>query len=264
MHKYSVKRCISAIIVYMLAAALLTVSCGALSEAYSWYCVRNREHLQMKAASELSFVEKYDGYYVDKRHGDGDKDKVVYLTFDAGYENGNVERILDVLKEESVPGAFFILGNLLQKEPDLVKRMLLEGHTVANHTMHHHDMTRVQSKKEFAEELLSLEQLFLEVTGREMPKYYRPPEGRFSEETMRYAKELGYKTVFWSVAYADWDNEKQKTESFAKEKILGNLHNGAVILLHPTSATNAAILRDVIAEIRREGYRFGTLDELTG
>ena len=201
---------------------------------------------------------------MDKRHGDNDSDKFVYLTFDAGYENGNVGRILDVLKEESVPGAFFILGNLLDKSLPTVLRMIEEGHIVANHTMHHRDVTRSSSKKEFAEELTSLERLFLEKTGVEMSRYFRPPEGRFSEETMRYAKELGYKTVFWSIAYADWDNENQPSAALAREKILGNLHNGAVILLHPTSATNAAVLRDLIAEIRACGYRFGTLDELTG
>ena len=263
MHKYTTKRCITAGILYMMIGSLFLCPCGARNSAYNWYCVRNTEHLQMKAAKELAFVEKYDGYYVDKRHGDGNPDKVVYLTFDAGYENGNVARVLDVLKEEAVPGAFFILGNLLTSELQLVERMIAEGHTVANHTMHHHDMTRVSSEKEFAAELAALEQLYHEKTGKEMSKCYRPPEGRFNEETMRYAKKLGYKTVFWSIAYADWDNQNQPSKETAREKILGNLHNGAVILLHPTSETNASVLKELITEIRKDGYRFGTLDELT-
>ena len=211
----------------------------------------------------LSYVEKYGGYYIDKRHGDENAERVVYLTFDAGYENGNVERILDVMKAENVKGAFFILGNLISKNPELVRRMADEGHIVCNHTNRHRDMTTVRSVEEFRTELESLELLYREKIGEEMAKYYRPPEGRFSEETMRYASELGYKTIFWSFAYADWDNAKQPSPEAAKKKILDNIHNGAVILLHPTSATNAEILGDVVRELKRQGYRFGTLDELT-
>lgn len=229
-----------------------------------WYCKRNAEHLQPKADEALRMVERYDGFYVDHRHGDRDRDKVVYLTFDAGYENGNVEKIMNVLKEESVPAAFFILGNLIRRNKSLVERMQNEGHLVCNHTMHHHNMTKVSSLREFERELSSLEHLYRETFGSDMARYYRPPEGTFSEETMRYAKELGYKTIFWSIAYADWDNDRQPSREEAKRKVLDNLHNGAVILLHPTSSTNAAIMQDLIREIKSEGYRFGTLHELTG
>jgi len=129
--------------------------------------------------------------------------------------------------------------------------------------MHHHDMSKITSIKEFEAELTALEKLYTETTGRRLAKYYRPPEGRFSEENLKFAEELGYKTIFWSIAYADWDNEKQPSADFAKEKILSNLHNGAIILLHPTSSTNVTILKDLIEAIKREGYRFGTPDELT-
>ena len=263
MNKYAKIQGITIVVLYICLILCLTIPCYGKNESISWYCIRNKDHRQPVADQRLSVVESHEGYYVDKKHGDSSSDKVVYLTFDAGYENGNIEKILNVLKEEQVPAAFFVLGNLIQKNTDLVKRMISEGHLVCNHTMHHHDMTKMGSEQEFARELLSLESLYTEKTGQTLAKYYRPPEGRFTEDNLRYAEKLGYKTIFWSIAYADWDNEKQPTTQYAKNKILENLHNGAVILLHPTSATNATIIKDLITEIRAQGYRFGTLDELT-
>ena len=262
-HKNAYKWCIYTFLALTLAVFALSQSVFSADEAYSWYCKRNKEHKQPGIDENVKFIEKNDGYYVDKRHGDNDTDKVVYLTFDAGYENGNVEKILDVLKEENVPGAFFILGHLVEKNTDLVERIANEGHLVCNHTMHHYDMSRITSKRDFERELMALEKIYTEKTGKALSRYYRPPEGRFSERSIEYARSLGYKTVFWSIAYADWDNGNQMSEEKAKEKILTNLHNGAVILLHPTSETNARIMRDLITEIREKGYRFGTLDELT-
>lgn len=262
-HQNAYKWCIYTFLAFWIAVITLMQSVFSAGESYSWYCKRNKEHKQITVDENMKFIEKYDGYYVDKKHGDSDKEKVVYLTFDAGYENGNVTKILDVLKEENVPGAFFILGHLVERNTDVVERMVIEGHLVCNHTMHHHDMSRISSKGEFERELKALEKLYAEKTGKELSKYYRPPEGRFSEKSMQYAKDLGYKTIFWSIAYADWDNGNQMSEVKAKGKILENLHNGAVILLHPTSETNARILKDLISEIRTQGYRFGTLAELT-
>ncbi len=260
----NIRRKIFPVFAVILLTFSLCVSAGAQgSGALNWYCTRNREHKQPIADTNLRFIEDYGGYYIDKSHGDDSAEKVVYLTFDAGYENGNVEKILDVMKSEDVKGAFFVLGNLITRNTELVKRMADEGHTVCNHTNRHKDMTTVKSIEEFKAELEALEALYREYVGGEMAKYYRPPEGRFNETTMRYASELGYKTVFWSFAYADWDNAKQPSPESAKKKIMDNIHNGAVILLHPTSATNAEILGDVIRELKSQGYSFGTLDELT-
>lgn len=247
----------------LTAALLLTSVVSAKDGCMSWYCVRNKEHKQPIADAALRIVEKYDGYYIDHRHGDDAEEKVIYLTFDAGYENGNVEKILDVMKEEDVTGAFFVLKNLILKNGDLIARMIDEGHLVCNHTASHKDMTKCASLEEFKAELDCLEDIYFEVTGQKLAPYYRPPEGKFNEESLQYAKELGYKTVFWSFAYADWDNARQMAPEEAKKKILDHVHNGEVMLLHPTSATNAAILRDVIRALKAEGYRFGTLDELT-
>lgn len=249
-------------IAFILISLWLTESISA--EVTGWYCRRNSEHKQPLAASDISYVEDYGGYYIDHRHGDDAEEKVVYLTFDAGYENGNVARILDTMKEEDVKGAFFILGNLITKNSDLVRRMADEGHTVCNHTNTHKDMTKFTSAEELGAELEALEALYREHIGGEMSKYYRPPEGKFDRRTMEYVHSLGYKTIFWSFAYADWDNNSQMSRDAANRKIMDNIHNGAVILLHPTSATNAEILGDVIRELKGQGYRFGTLDELTG
>lgn len=189
-------------------------------------------------------------------------EKVLYLTFDAGYENGCTAKILDTLKEKQVPAAFFLVGNYIRRSPDLVRRMVAEGHTVGNHTMHHYDMSRLSDKAAFSKELTDLEALYKETVGQELPKYYRPPQGIYSEENLKMAQELGYQTVFWSLAYVDWNNDAQPTRETAFAKLLPRTHNGAVVLLHSTSKTNAEILGELIDKWKAMGYRFGTLEEL--
>ena len=188
--------------------------------------------------------------------------KKLYLTFDAGYENGCTERILDVLKKQEVPAAFFLVGNYIQRNPDLVRRMVAEGHIVGNHTMHHRDMSALSDAEAFAKELQELEHLFREVTGKELPKFYRPPQGIYSRENLAMAKDLGYKTVFWSLAYVDWNNDSQPTREAAFSRLLPRIHNGAVVLLHSTSATNAEILDELLTKWKDLGYRFASIDEL--
>ena len=232
-------------------------------EAQSWYCVRNKDHKQPIVGSDLTWVENYGGYYIDHAHGDDTEDKVVYLTFDAGYENGNVAKILDIMKEKQVTGAFFVLEHLVCENGELVSRMINEGHLICNHTANHPDVTKLKDMEAFKKELQALEEVYRDKFGKEMSKYFRPPEGRFNRRSLEYAQKLGYKTVFWSFAYADWDNNSQMSVQAAKDKILGNIHNGAVILLHPTSDTNVAVLGDVIDVLKSQGYSFGSLDELT-
>ena len=257
------KRILTFLIASLCIISLCSPKIFAADQVYSWYCVRNKEHKQPKADSQMSFVEKYGGYYVDRRYNENSEEKVIYLTFDAGYENGNVSKILDVLKEENVSAAFFVLDNLITRNKELIIRMADEGHLVCNHTSKHLDVTKCKTIDEFRSELNLLENNYEMATGRKMPKYFRPPEGKFSQKSMEYAAQLGYKTIFWSFAYADWDNSSQMSYDAAKEKIMSNLHNGEIMLLHPTSATNAAILGDIIRELKTQGYRFGTLDDLT-
>ncbi len=193
----------------------------------------------------------------------GDPGKqTIYLTFDAGYENGCTAQILDVLQKHQVKAAFFLVGNYIEKNQDLVRRMVDEGHIVGNHTMHHPDMSRIATQEAFAQELQALEDLYKEVTGRELPKYYRPPQGIYSQENLEMAQALGYRTVFWSLAYVDWNNDSQPTREQAFAKLIPRIHNGAVVLLHSTSRTNAEILDELLTKWEEMGYTFGTLEEL--
>ena len=190
--------------------------------------------------------------------------KVIYLTFDAGYENGCTEKILDILKKHDAPAAFFLVGNYMEKNADLVRRMAAEGHIVGNHTMHHPDMSSIADEAAFRRELEALENLYMEITGQPMAKFYRPPQGKYSGENLKMAQKLGYRTVFWSLAYVDWQNDKQPTAEYAFSKLLPRTHNGAVVLLHSTSETNAEILDELLTKWEAMGYRFGTLGELFG
>ena len=202
-------------------------------------------------------LEQYDAAYL------GDPGQpVLYLTFDAGYENGSTEKILDTLKKHQVPAAFFLVGNYLERNPELVRRMVSEGHIVGNHTMHHPDMSKLSDPAAFARELQDLENLYREVTGEELPKFYRPPQGIYSEENLKMAKDLGYQTLFWSLAYVDWNNDAQPSAEEAFSKLLPRTHNGAVVLLHSTSRTNGEILDELLTKWKEMGYSFGTLEEL--
>lgn len=187
---------------------------------------------------------------------------VIYLTFDAGFENGNTPAILDALKKHHAPAAFFLVGNYLETAPDLVRRMVEEGHVVGNHTTSHPDMSKIADLETFQQELKGVEDLYREVTGEEMLKLYRPPQGKFSLENLKQAQQLGYMTVFWSLAYVDWYTDNQPTKEQAFDKLLPRIHNGAIVLLHSTSSTNAQILDELLTKWEQAGYRFGNLKEL--
>ena len=250
------------ITLFIILSLVLSFSFNVSAESYSWYVIRNKENKQPKSDSRYEFIEKYNAFYINKDYSDESRDKVIYLTFDAGFSNESLESILTTLKEENVKAAFFILSNLIIKSPTVVKKMTEDGHFVCNHTSKHLDISKAKDKSQIEAEINKLEALYTDLTGEKMKKYFRPPEGRFSEESLSYINELGYKTVFWSFAYDDWNNDKQPSTEAAKEKIFANLHNGEIMLLHPTSKTNADILKDVIIELKSRSYRFGTLDEL--
>ena len=190
------------------------------------------------------------------------EEKKIYLTFDAGFENGNTQKILDALKINNVKACFFLVGNYLEKEPELVKKIVEEGHIIGNHTYHHKDMQTIVDKEEFMEELRSLETRYEEITGKEMQKFYRPPQGKFTMDQISWAKENGYKTIFWSLAYVDWEENNQPTKEEAIKKLTERIHPGAIILLHSTSKTNADIMDEIIKKWKEMGYDFGTLEEL--
>ena len=202
-------------------------------------------------------LAKYNAAYLGNT-----EEKVIYLTFDAGYENGCTAKILDTLTAHNAPAAFFLVGNYLELTADLVRRMGAEGHTAGNHTMHHYDMSKISDRTAFQKELTDLENLYQEVVGEEMSKFYRPPQGVYSESNLEMAKEMGYQTVFWSLAYVDWKNDAQPTAEQAFAKLLPRIHNGAVVLLHSTSQTNAEILDELLTKWEEMGYRFADIEEL--
>ncbi|MBO7184176.1 MAG: delta-lactam-biosynthetic de-N-acetylase [Oscillospiraceae bacterium] len=252
--------------VYILAGVLVLALCLGIGiffaetvETGSWGLSFRTEGQPPVGTVHSGVLKGYDAAFL------GDTtEKVIYLTFDAGYENGCTEKILDILKKHEVPAAFFLVGNYLEKNADLVRRMVKEGHIVGNHTMHHPDMSKISDLSAFRKELEDLEKLYFDITGQQMPKFYRPPQGTYSESNLQMAKELGYKTVFWSLAYVDWNNDKQPTAEYAFSKLLPRTHNGAVVLLHSTSQTNAAILDELLTRWKEMGYRFGTVEELFG
>lgn len=204
-------------------------------------------------------LKKYDAFYIGNT-----EEKAIYLTFDAGYENGYTEKILDALKKHNVPATFFLVGNYMTTSPDIVKRMVAEGHTVANHTYSHPNMSKLSSKEAFQKELEDLEKAYEGITGEKMVKYYRPPQGKYSQNNLNMAKEMGYKTFFWSLAYVDWYNDKQPTKEEAFKKLLGRIHPGAIVLLHSTSKTNGEILDELLTKWEEMGYTFKDLSELVG
>ena len=204
-------------------------------------------------------LKKYNAYFI----GDTTQN-TIYLTFDCGYENGNTEPILDALKKHDVKATCFVVGNFLETSPEIVKRMIAEGHTVGNHTYHHLDMSSISSMDAFKKETQDVENLFEQITGTPITKFYRPPQGKYNIENLKMAQELGYHTFFWSLAYVDWYQDKQPTKDEAFGKLLKRIHPGAIVLLHSTSSTNAQILDELLTKWEEMGYTIKPLTELAG
>lgn len=224
------------------------------NKKHSWYFNKGTNHEQPRIDTSLkNVVDKYDAIYLESPD-----EKIIYLTFDEGYENGYTGQILDTLKEKNVKAVFFITGPYLSKNEDLVRRMVEEGHTVGNHTVNHPSMPDVDDEK-LEKELLDLDRKYYELFGESM-KYVRPPMGEFSERTVALSKNLGYTSVFWSFAYRDWETNNQKGTEYAKETVLNAIHPGEVMLLHAVSVDNTNALGDIIDEARSMGYEFGELD----
>lgn len=209
------------------------------------------------ANASMEELARFDAYYAQNT-----TEKVLYLTFDAGFENGNTPIILDALKKHSAPATFFVVGTYIESNPDLIKRMEKEGHIVGNHTYHHPDMTKLSSLSAFEKELKDVENAYNNVTGKEMTKFYRPPQGKYNENNLQMAKDLGYHTFFWSLAYVDWQENNQPTKEEAFDKLLTRVHPGAIVLLHSTSKTNGEILDELLTKWEEMGYQFKSLDSI--
>lgn len=225
-------------------------------QASSWYTMPKKDGTRPDMSCEISLLEKYNAYCI------GEDEKVLYLTFDAGYSNENVLSILNTLKEKNVKASFFLNGGIFKYESDAVLEMSNGGHCICNHTENHKSMDKVTDENEYRYEIEKIEERYKNLTGKELTKCIRPPKGEYNEESVKRNFELGYKTVFWSVAYADWDNNKQPSEEYAIKTLTERIHNGAIILLHPTSGTNAKILGTLIDKWTEMGYTFKTVDML--
>ena len=225
------------------------------TEAQSWSFKRNKEHLPVTGYYQLDLA-KYGAYYLGNT-----EEKVVYLTFDEGYENGFTPAILDTLKEKQIKAAFFITGSYLKHSPELVKRMKEEGHVVGNHSQTHPDFT-TQTDEQVIAEVSQVADKFKEVVGTEMDPFFRFPSGRYSEKDLYIVRKLGFRSIFWSMAYKDWDTKDQPGKDYAYQHVMANYHPGAVILLHAVSSSNTEALADIITGLDEAGYRFGSLYEL--
>lgn len=201
-------------------------------------------------------MEGTSSYYV----GDPNE-KIVYLTFDAGYDNGTLGKILDVLNEKKVKSTIFVTGDFIVKEHELTIRMAYEGHIVGNHTWKHKNITKL-SFEELSKEIKKVENAYFELTNKRMVKYFRPPEGEFNKQSLKNVQKLGYHTFFWSIAYRDWETNNQRGADLAYNHIIDNLHNGAIILMHTVSKDNLEALPRIIDGIREKGYEIKNLDHL--
>ena len=241
------------IIIYMIG--FLTIP--AYAEAYNWGMSKGKNGQPAQAGQKFDeMLPKYEALYL----GDTSK-KEIYLTFDNGYENGYTEQILDVLKKHQVPATFFVTGHYLKTAPDLVKRMVKEGHIVGNHSWTHPDMT-VLSDAAIKSELQKVKDETERLTGQKTMNYLRPPRGIFNERTMQIAKEEGYYHIFWSLAYKDWVVNEQKGAAYAHGEVLKQIHPGAILLIHSVSKDNADAMDSIIIDLKKQGYTFKSLDDL--
>ncbi|MFW0911837.1 MULTISPECIES: delta-lactam-biosynthetic de-N-acetylase [Bacillus] len=245
--------CLCALFVSMPFSNLEAVS----NQPIHWGFAKSKEHKPADAGKELTtLLKKYDAFYLGNT-----KKKEIYFTFDNGYENGYTPKILDVLKKHQVPGTFFVTGHFVKDQPKLVKRMAEEGHIIGNHSYHHPDLT-TKSTKEIKEELDRVNEAVYKITGKQDNLYLRPPRGVFSERVLKETKQLGYQTVFWSVAFVDWHIHHQKGKQYAYNQMMKQAHPGAIYLLHTVSRDNAEALNDAITALKKQGYTFKSLDDL--
>lgn len=261
-----IKKCMFTLSIFV-AAFFIGRSAGALIEqaapvsnviksGENWGLGFGESGSQPSSTESAEVMKKYGAYYV----GDAKK-KVLYLTFDCGYENGNTPAILKALKKHNVKATFFVVGHFLKENNDLIKQIVKEGHTIGNHTYNHPNIIGM-NKEKFESELMQVEDLYKEITGKEMTKYYRPPQGKYNVENLQMAQAKGYKTFYWSLAYVDWNVDAQPTKEEAFEKLLSRVHPGAIVLLHNTSKTNGEILDELLGKWEEMGYSFGKLGDL--
>lgn len=250
-----IKKVSKFLIFAMVMFTIFFTSTYITSYASGWGFRRNNDHQVPEIGKYQQEISGTDSFYV------GPDEKSVYLTFDAGYDNGILPKILDTLKEKNIKASFFITGDFVKRFPELTKRIVDEGHLACNHSYSHKKISTL-SLSDLEKDLTKLEDEFYNLTGTKMVKYFRPPEGEFSRVSLLNVKSLGFKTIFWSIAYKDWDTKNQNGVDYCVKTIMDNLHNGAIILMHSVSSSNQEALPTVIDKITQEGYTFKTVNEL--
>lgn len=240
----------------LFATTMLQANTTVHAGSFGWGYKKNDEHKIPEIGHYRDILHQYGAYYADESG-----DKVVYLTFDNGYEQGYTDDILDVLKAEKVPATFFVTGHYVDSEPELVKRMVNEGHIVGNHSYHHPDLTTL-TKAEMKKELEELEAKVAKITDQKQMTFMRPPKGVFNEQSLKWANDLGYVHIFWSLAFADWNTKSQKGGDYSYNQVMKQIHPGAIILLHTVSSDNAQSLSKIIKELRKQGYQLKSLNDL--
>lgn len=240
----------------LFMCTIMAVHSTVDARSFGWGFKKNSDHELPEIGRYHEMLNKYGAYYADESG-----DKVVYLTFDNGYEEGYTDDILDVLKEENVPGAFFVTGHYVDSEPELVKRMVDEGHIVGNHSYHHPDLTTL-TKGDMKKELEAVQDQVAAITDQKQITYMRPPKGAFNEQSLKWANDLGYTHIFWSLAFVDWNTDSQKGGDYAFDQVMEQIHPGAIILMHTVSSDNAEALSKLIRELKEQGYQFKSLDDM--
>lgn len=221
-----------------------------------WGFKKNQNHQVPDIGSYESEISDTNAFYYDSKNP-----HKIYLTFDAGYDNGNLPKILDMLKAKGVKATIFVTGDFVKRFPDLLRRIVNEGHIVGNHSFAHKNIAKISEEVMF-EDIERLENAYYETTGEKMAKIFRPPEGSFTKEKLRLLSDRGYRTYFWSLAYCDWDVNKQYPVNKTIEVVLQNIHPGAIILMHSVSSSNQEALPVIIDKLLDMNYQFGTLNEV--
>lgn len=243
-------------VILLLLFFNLLFSQSVFAQSYGWGYKKSPSNEAPDIGKYADIIADHQAFYMDES-----EDKVLYLTFDNGYEMGYTEKILNILKQENVPATFFLTGHYVDEEPELVKRMVDDGHIIGNHSNNHPDFTKI-TKKQMKEELDTLEEKVRQVTTQEEFHYFRPPRGTFNEKTLQYLDELGYTHIFWSVAFKDWMKDEEKGWRYAYDQLMQQIHPGAIVLLHTVSPDNANALEKVIQDLKNQGYTFKSLDDL--
>lgn len=227
---------------------------GSNLNAYGWGYKKNKEHAIVDVGIYDREIAGTDSYYIGS-------EKKIYLTFDAGYDNGNIEKIVNILVKNDVPATVFCTGDFIKRAKDIIKKLDENNITVGNHTYSHKNITKIDDEL-LEYEIKHTEEVYKEITGKEMAKQFRPPEGQFDKTSLNKVKKLGYKTFFWSIAYLDWDINNQKGFAYTYNSVIDNLHDGAIILMHTVSDDNVLALEKIIQTIKNEGYEFDSLENI--